>query len=410
MYITLTDYVNISLSVSGPLVVSASWMPQACHMGLVGLSCMHMYWRTTISAPELFSQLYFFNIYACGTVWPVWHGMPEACKKQRRHHHTAAGTKHFQGERQTSCHKISQVWCPHAVHHAQAAAGKDQRRWCWSLEATLHCWLREEYRGHEWASERNIVMMDECFWINAPQWCAWQERKKRISGGSGHIRPSVEKQPFICSLWPFATRTICTARLMPSTSPIVNSECSWSEHSSVFTQCSSASWKRKEGPQPTRATDWRAPPSLQCRQMTATATRLCGMQPAEEGRSCIQLEAICLHVWTASGHLVCSLLFLGVSSLFLGVSYHKWPPANSQAAGGRWSLGWCWWQPSVSSSQWWNSVRSPCVFLTVFRCILTVFRCIIPQVTTSKFSGSRRKVVPWMVLVTTKCFFQWVLS
>ena len=102
----------------------------------------------------------------------------------------------------------------------------------------------------------------------------------------------------------------------------------------VFTQCSSASWKRKEGPQPTWAMDWHAPPGLQCRQMTATAVWLCGMQPAEEGLSSIQEEAICLHVWTASGHLMCS-------SQFLGLSYHKWLPVNSQVAGGRSSLGWC---------------------------------------------------------------------
>ena len=31
----------------------------------------------------------------------------------------------------------------------------------------------------EWVSERNIVMMDECFWINAPQWCAWQKTKTK---------------------------------------------------------------------------------------------------------------------------------------------------------------------------------------------------------------------------------------
>ena len=27
-------------------------------------------------------------------------------------------------------------------------------------------------------SERNIVMMDECFWINAPKWCAWQKQQQ----------------------------------------------------------------------------------------------------------------------------------------------------------------------------------------------------------------------------------------
>ena len=26
----------------------------------------------------------------------------------------------------------------------------------------------------EWVRERYIVMMDGCFWINAPHWCAWQ--------------------------------------------------------------------------------------------------------------------------------------------------------------------------------------------------------------------------------------------
>ena len=29
----------------------------------------------------------------------------------------------------------------------------------------------------EWVSERNIVMMDECFWINAPQW--WKKKKEK---------------------------------------------------------------------------------------------------------------------------------------------------------------------------------------------------------------------------------------
>ena len=28
-------------------------------------------------------------------------------------------------------------------------------------------------------SERNIVMMDECFWINATQWCALQKKQKK---------------------------------------------------------------------------------------------------------------------------------------------------------------------------------------------------------------------------------------
>jgi len=27
-------------------------------------------------------------------------------------------------------------------------------------------------------NERNIVTMDECFWINAPQWCAWHKNKQ----------------------------------------------------------------------------------------------------------------------------------------------------------------------------------------------------------------------------------------
>ena len=30
----------------------------------------------------------------------------------------------------------------------------------------------------ECVSDRNIVTMDECFWINAPQWCAWPRKKK----------------------------------------------------------------------------------------------------------------------------------------------------------------------------------------------------------------------------------------
>ena len=28
-------------------------------------------------------------------------------------------------------------------------------------------------------SERNTVTMDECFWIKAPQWCAWQKKKEK---------------------------------------------------------------------------------------------------------------------------------------------------------------------------------------------------------------------------------------
>ena len=42
----------------------------------------------------------------------------------------------------------------------------------------------------ECVSERNIVTMDECFWINAPQWCAWQKKrkkKKRKKLGPGHF-------------------------------------------------------------------------------------------------------------------------------------------------------------------------------------------------------------------------------
>ena len=32
----------------------------------------------------------------------------------------------------------------------------------------------------DWVSERNIVMMDKCFWINAPQWCFWQTKKEEF--------------------------------------------------------------------------------------------------------------------------------------------------------------------------------------------------------------------------------------
>ena len=35
----------------------------------------------------------------------------------------------------------------------------------------------------ECMSERNTVTMDECFWIKAPQWCAWKKRKKKYKQG-----------------------------------------------------------------------------------------------------------------------------------------------------------------------------------------------------------------------------------
>ena len=302
-----------------------------------GGTVLHAYVLNYYTSPELFSRLYLFNICACGTIWPVRHGMPEAFKKQRWHHHTAAGTKHFQGERRTSCQKISQVLCPHAVHHAHTEAGKDQRQWwCWSQEATLHCWLCPEYRGREWVNERNIVIMDECFWINAPQWHAWQKKKKKKMGEWTHQTKCWktalfwEKQSFSCSLWPSATCTICTARLLPSNpwSPIVRSS-------------------SPNAPQPLgrgrKVGDW-----LACTTQPTTS-------PNDSDRS--------VTVWHAICRRRTELLSRG-SNL-----------------------------PSCV-----NSVRSPCVFLTVFR-------LIIPQVTTSEFSGGRRKVVPWMVLVTTKCFF-----
>ena len=43
----------------------------------------------------------------------------------------------------------------------------------------VHVRNKNHTKTCECMSERNTVMMDECFWIKAPQWCASQKKKDK---------------------------------------------------------------------------------------------------------------------------------------------------------------------------------------------------------------------------------------
>ena len=45
----------------------------------------------------------------------------------------------------------------------------------------MHMWEKNHTKTCECVSERNTVTMDECFWINAPQWCAWEKQNKKTT-------------------------------------------------------------------------------------------------------------------------------------------------------------------------------------------------------------------------------------
>ena len=49
------------------------------------------------------------------------------------------------------------------------------------LSFLVHLKTKQKRRNkmHEWVSERNVVIKDACFWINTPQWCAWQKNTKK---------------------------------------------------------------------------------------------------------------------------------------------------------------------------------------------------------------------------------------
>ena len=63
---------------------------------------------------------------------------------------------------------------------------------------------KKEKKTREWVSERNIVMMDECFWINATQWCAWQKKKCNMLHNSAEILIlciRISKFYNFCTMW-----------------------------------------------------------------------------------------------------------------------------------------------------------------------------------------------------------------
>ena len=73
------------------------------------------------------------------------------------------------------CHLLS-LWSATIFAVARLAVGGTSACFLhWSVDTiTVHSYSIVSCR----LNEKNIVIMDGCFWINAPHWCAWQHRKK----------------------------------------------------------------------------------------------------------------------------------------------------------------------------------------------------------------------------------------
>ena len=63
-------------------------------------------------------------------------------------------------------------YCENLKNENCAHCNKGEETLC-----TMYMWGKNHIKTCECMSEVNIVMMDECFWINAPQWCAWKKYK-----------------------------------------------------------------------------------------------------------------------------------------------------------------------------------------------------------------------------------------
>ena len=84
----------------------------------------------------------------------------------------------------------------------------------------------------EWVSKRNIVMMDECFWINTQQWCAWQKNKKqnkkqRNLVGAGLIVTPVSPSGHCILSGLHTEEHACEKKKKRHSSPWAEHQCTW---------------------------------------------------------------------------------------------------------------------------------------------------------------------------------------